>query len=163
LGGEELIVKPTPSGSVFFFGSICSRPIVASSIEIWVRGFEMQKELYEQIGALLEAADAVAVEEYEDDLSSNPGDTVRVFMGEAVCIEVRDRLHLYQVDVFAKNMHGRYDTGNPLFSIKLQGHGWLLRWLIGKLEIPAESLVGDSSEEWPPKWLVSAFGDLETI
>jgi hypothetical protein len=52
----------------------------------------MQKELYEQIGALLEAADAVAVEEYEDDLSSNPGDTVKVFMGEAVCVEVRDRL-----------------------------------------------------------------------
>jgi hypothetical protein len=124
----------------------------------------MQKELCEQISSLLQAADALAVEEYEDDTTNNPGDTVRVFMGEAVCIEVRDRLHLYQVDVFAKNMHGRYDTTNPLVSIKIQGHGWLLRWLIGKLQrVPAESLQGTSAGEWPPAWLVAAFGDTDMV
>jgi hypothetical protein len=124
----------------------------------------MQKELCEQISSLLQAADALAVEEYEDDITNNPGDTVRVFMGEAVCIEVRDRLHLYQVDVFAKNMHGRYDTANPLFSIKMQGHGWLLRWLISKLQqAPAESLGGNSTAEWPPAWLVAAFGDTDIV
>ncbi len=124
----------------------------------------MQKELNEQISILLQAAEALAVEEYEDDASSNPGDTVRVFMGEAICVEVRDRLHLYQVDVFAKNMHGRYDTTNPLFSMKIQGHGWLLKWLIGKLEAaPVGRLAGDFSEEWPPQWLLAAFGDTDTL
>lgn len=122
----------------------------------------MQKELYDQIGILLEAADGLTVEEYEDDSSNNPGDTVRVFMGETLCIEVRDRLHLYQVDVFAKNMHGRYDTTNPLFSLRIQGHGWLLKWLIGKLEAaPARSPVVDPSEAWPPEWLLAAFGDTD--
>jgi len=124
----------------------------------------MQKELNEQINILLQAADALAAEEYEDDASGNPSDTVRVFMGEAICVEVRDRLHLYQVDVFAKNMHGRYDTSNPLFSLKIQGHGWLLKWLIGKLEAaPVGPLAGDLSDEWPPHWLLAAFGDSDTL
>lgn len=124
----------------------------------------MEKELSDQISILLQVADALAVEEYEDESSSDPAETVRVFAGEAICVEVRDRLHLYQVDVFAKNMHGRYDTANPLFSVKIQGHGWLLKWLIGKLEAaPVEHVGADSSEEWPPQWLRTAFGDTDAL
>jgi hypothetical protein len=68
------------------------------------------------------------------------------------------------VDVFAKNMHGRYDTGNPLFSMRIQGHGWLLKWLIGKLEAaPARPPVASPSEAWPPEWLLTAFGDADTV
>ena len=116
----------------------------------------MDKKVYEQIPTIIETATSLAVDEYEDDASSNSTDTVKVFENDPICIEVRERPHLFEVKIFTKSMEGQYDAGNPLLVVRMQPHSWLYPWLFQKLKSTANQQVTDQLP-WPPRWLIDSW------
>lgn len=116
----------------------------------------MDKKLYEQIPNIIETAALLAVDEYEDDASSNSTDTVKVFESDPICIEVRERPHLFEVKIFAKSMEGQYDAHNPLLVVRMQPHAWLFPWLSQRLKTLTNHQVTDQTP-WPPRWLADSW------
>lgn len=116
----------------------------------------MDRKLYEQIPTIVETATSLAVDEYEDDTSNNSTDTVKVFESDPVCIEVRERPHLFEVKIFSKSMEGQYDARNPLLVVRMQPHAWLYPWLSQKLKSLTNHQVTDQIP-WPPRWLIDSW------
>ena len=108
--------------------------------------------MYRQIINIVDAAVNLSTAEVRDEMSRNPADKVKVFEDNSVYIQVRDRPNMFELIISPKIAGGGYDLANPIFTLKLQPHNWLVEKMDGLYKASAEDSFSTTPPPWLPDW-----------